>query len=75
MSIERTYYCDGPDCGGEDNNAVHAQTATPPPHLPGGFLVLRGDRWMDGKDETHFCSWDCVMKYAATHPADSEVEA
>lgn len=79
MSVERTYYCDGPDCGGEGglkggHSSVHAQTATPPPHLPSSFLAVRGNRWMDGKDETHFCSWDCLMKYAAAQPVDEVIE-
>jgi hypothetical protein len=74
MSIDRTYYCDGPDCGGDGGlkggaSSVHAQTATPPPHLPGGFLELRGDR----TETAHFCSWDCLMKYAASHPADEVI--
>jgi hypothetical protein len=61
MSIERVYHCDGPDC------ERHARTATPPPYLPSGFLEVRGD------GEAHFCGYDCLMKYAASHPPDEVI--
>jgi hypothetical protein len=53
LSIERTFYCDAPDCEG------HARTARL--GAPFGMLTVTGihDR------TTHFCSWDCVLKYAA----------
>lgn len=73
MAIERTYYCEGPDCGGEGGadsettSPCHARTATPPPHLPSGFLEVRGRE--AGEDYVnHFCGWDCLMKYAAKQP-------
>jgi hypothetical protein len=74
VSIERTYYCDGPDCG--DGRPCHVRTATPPPHLPPSFLEVRGDR--EGLDQSegtaHFCSWDCLMRYAAARPQDERIE-
>lgn len=75
MSIDRIYYCDGPDCGGEGGlkggkSPVHCQTGTPPPHLPSGFMELRGG---DRAEDAHFCSWDCLMKFAAKHPADEVI--
>ena len=76
MSIDRIYYCDGPNCGGEggkdsrDSSPVHAQTATPPPHLPSGFMELRGGQ---RSEDAHFCSWDCLMQYAAKHPPDEQI--
>ena len=82
MSIERTYYCDGPDCGGEGGlhgGAMprHAPTAVPPPHLPASFLEVRGDRiGLDPIESTaHFCSWDCLMKFAAKQPMDETIPA
>jgi len=58
MSIERAYYCDGPDC------ERHARTAAPPPHMPGHMLVVL-EQHDNGRDELHFCGWDCVLRYAA----------
>ena len=79
MSVSRTYHCDGPDCGGdggETTPTVHAETASPPPHLPSGFLEVRGDR--EGvhpiEGTAHFCSWDCLMKFAAARPEDTVIE-
>jgi len=81
VSIERTYYCDGPDCGGDGGladgaSSIHASTATPPPHLPPSFLEVRGDRiGLDPVERTaHFCSWDCLMKFAAKQPVDEVIE-
>jgi hypothetical protein len=57
MSIERTFYCDGPEC------ERHVQTALSRP-TAGFIFVTEG-----GSAATlHFCNWDCVMKYAATKP-------
>jgi hypothetical protein len=56
MTIERVYHCDGPDC------EVHAKTAGDLP--PTTFLVVTEDT---GRSE-HFCSWDCLLRYAATKP-------
>jgi hypothetical protein len=65
VSIERTYFCEGPDCGGE--TPCHVSSATPPPHLPGGFIETR--EVCNGKEHLHhFCSWDCCMKFAAAEP-------
>ncbi len=57
MSIERIFYCDGPDC------ERHVQTASRRP-AAGFVFVTQG-----GSAATlHFCTWDCVLKYAATKP-------
>lgn len=53
MSSERIVYCDAADCG------RHARTAAKG-RQPMGFLCITGDG-----PPTHFCSWDCCMKYAA----------
>lgn len=69
MSIERTYYCEGPDCSDSNarGNACHVSTATPPPHLPASFIEVRQRE--DGEDYLrHFCGWDCLMKFAAKQP-------
>lgn len=57
MSIERTFYCDGPDCD------RHATSIAKRPET--GFLFVTEA----GPAATlHFCTWDCVLKYAATKP-------
>lgn len=67
VSIDRTYYCDGPGC------ECHVQTATPPPYLPTPFLVVREPN-PSGDSIRHFCSWDCLMKLAATFPVAERIE-
>lgn len=61
MSIERTYFCEAPDC------EHHVRTASPPPYLPHGTIETRE---VDDQGDVahHFCSWDCLMKYAAEQP-------
>jgi hypothetical protein len=57
MSIERIFYCDGPDC------ERHVRTASSRPEA-GYIFVTEG-----GSTRTlHFCNWDCVLKYAAAKP-------
>jgi hypothetical protein len=71
MSIDRVYYCEGPDCNGGD--PTHVRTATPLPYLPLGFIETR--ECLNGGDYLHhFCSWDCLMKYAAAQPVPNTVE-
>lgn len=54
MSIERIFYCDGPDC------ERHVRTARP----RSVFIVVT-----DGSGRSsHFCTWDCVLKHAAEKP-------
>jgi hypothetical protein len=55
VSIERIYYCDGPDC------ERHVQTSRP---RPPAFLTLTEA----SGHSLHFCGWDCVLKQAATKP-------
>lgn len=70
VAIERTYYCDNPSCAedhpGETSEPCHVRTATPPPYLPGGIIEVREGSPSDVS--RHFCSWDCVLKYAASIP-------
>jgi len=63
MGIERTIYCDGPDCGDGDG-ATNVRTASPAPYLPHGILEVRS-RSDQGDHHFYFCGWDCLMKYAA----------
>jgi hypothetical protein len=53
VSIDRIFYCDAADC------ERHVQTMDT--HAPAGFLTVTGDH----QGRHHFCSWDCVLKYAA----------
>jgi hypothetical protein len=76
MGIERTYYCEGPDCGSEPGgitNPCHVSTASPPPYLPGGFIETRETE--DGVEINHyFCGWDCLTKFAAAKPLPEIIE-
>lgn len=78
MSIERTYYCEAPDCHGgsldsSEKPPYHVQTGSPPPYLPAAWIETR--QMEHGEPELHhFCSWDCCMKYAALQPVPEVVE-
>jgi hypothetical protein len=67
VTIERTYHCDGPDC------EVHARTPVAPPYLPAGFIGV-SEGGPSPIPARHFCSWDCLMKYAARFPAPERIE-
>jgi hypothetical protein len=55
VSIERIFHCDGPEC------ERHVQTADTRPPV---FLTVTEDVDSD----LHFCSWDCVLRFAAEKP-------
>ena len=55
MSIERIFYCDGPEC------ERHVRTAN---SRPAAFLTVTEGV---GRSQ-HFCSWDCVLRHAAEKP-------
>lgn len=62
MSIERAFYCDGPDC-----ERFARTTST----LPTGFLSVS-----EGADHaSHFCGWDCVLRFAAEMPQEDVISA
>lgn len=75
MSIERTYYCDGPAHTefpeGELEQRLgglcpaHARTAGS--GLPHGFIRIVRGRGEYG-EPNHFCGWGCVMRFAADMP-------
>ena len=52
MSIERTFYCDGPDC-----ERYFRTRRLRTEH----FLVVT-----EQGVSLHFCGWDCVLRHAAT---------
>ena len=56
MSIERVFHCDGPDC------QVHIRTMAARPAT--GFLTAT-EQWPGRRATHHFCSWDCVLRFAA----------
>jgi hypothetical protein len=62
MSIERIYYCDGPEC------ERHVRTAA---HRPAAGFVFVTEGGSGGT--LHFCGWDCVLKYAATKPPEEVI--
>jgi len=62
MSIERTYYCDWRECEG------HARTVGEKP--PMGFLAVRED----ADHSHHFCTWDCLLKFAAEKPPTETIQ-
>lgn len=77
MSIQYTYYCDGPprsDLPGDpspDGCPAHVQTTRTDGTLPSGFLRVLW--YSDGHPTTelHFCCWDCVLRYAGQqHPVE-----
>jgi hypothetical protein len=56
MAIERIFYCDGPECEG------HVRTARVRPEA--SFITVTESA---GRP-LHFCTWDCLLKFAATKP-------
>jgi hypothetical protein len=61
MSVERIFYCDWYDC------ETHTRTIGSRPGM--SFLTVEEDA-----DHTlHFCSWDCLLKHAASMPPLVEV--
>lgn len=60
MSVERIFYCDGPDC----QRHVRTRADRPP-----CFLTVSDD---DGV--LHFCGWDCVLRHASLHEPEEVIE-
>lgn len=59
MSVERIFYCEGPDC------ERHVRT---PSTQPPTFLVV-----IEEGQERHFCGWDCLLRHAATKEPETIV--
>jgi hypothetical protein len=79
MSIERTYYCDGPEnpqIPGDDpqpDGCPHNVTAlvVDEAYLPGGVIEVRQHTQGATYVTNHFCSWDCLFRFAAAkHPVE-----
>jgi hypothetical protein len=60
MTVERRFYCDGPDC------ERFVRTLKPKPPEGSGFITA-GEA-IDGAEIKHFCTWDCCMKWSAQQP-------
>jgi hypothetical protein len=60
VSIERIYFCDAPECEG------HVRTAAVRPH---GMIFATDTAGLAARRTLHFCSWDCVLRFAAGQPA------
>jgi hypothetical protein len=60
MSIERVFTCDSADC--------ERHVRTPGTHPPTFITVTE-----DAGEPLHFCSWDCVLRFAAEKPPSEVV--
>ncbi len=56
MSVEHIFYCDCRECN------TNVQTASASPPL---WLTVTDDA---DRRSMYFCSWDCILKYAAEIP-------
>ena len=61
MSIERTFYCDGPDC------ERYFQTR----RLRTEHFIVVTEQGIS----LHFCGWDCVLRHAATKEPEQVIPA
>lgn len=59
MSIERVFRCDAEDCRGSESSIYTEPQGS-------GWMVVRETGHVPR--ELHFCTWDCVLKYAAAQP-------
>jgi hypothetical protein len=57
MSIDRIYQCDWREC------ETHARAASNRP--PTAFITVAEDA---GRSTQHFCTWDCLLKFAGEKP-------
>jgi hypothetical protein len=73
VSIQRTFYCDGPentdipDAGPQPDGCPHNVTAVvvDDAYLPGGVIEVRQHAQGATYVTNHFCSWDCLLRFAA----------
>ena len=59
MSVERIFHCDGPECEG------HVRTMA---DFPSTGFIRTYERWPSFETEHHFCTWDCLLRFAAARP-------
>jgi hypothetical protein len=64
MSIERVFYCDGPDC----ERYIKTRREFPPL-----FLTVTEHAAETHQPPLHFCGWDCVLRQAATKEPEQMV--
>jgi hypothetical protein len=62
MSLERVFYCDGPEC------ERHVRTTGA---LPPNFLTVSED----ADHAFHFCGWDCLLRHAAAREPEEVIPA
>ena len=62
MKEERIIYCEAPDCD------THQRTTRPSGSYPPSGWVSTTSFEPHGETRMAFCSWDCVLKFAATIP-------
>lgn len=69
MSIRRRFFCDGPNCGEDMPGAAGPLNVETHGEHPPTFITVHEEPGFPHEDRTelHFCSWDCVLKYAAKH--------
>lgn len=63
MSVERTFYCDGPDC------ERHVKTRK---GMPPVFLMVMSRE--PERISMHFCGWDCILRYAGQREPEEIIE-
>ena len=68
MSVEHTFYCDGPGCGSVNvpeglghDTPRHVQTMKD--DAPPTFLTVVEHEPVDVVH--HFCGWDCLLRFGA----------
>jgi hypothetical protein len=59
MAIDQIFICDGPDCTGNVRTAAD---------FPSTGFIRTYERWPGFDQEHHFCTWDCLLRFAAARP-------
>jgi len=59
MAIDQIFMCDGPDCTGSIRTAAD---------FPSTGFIRTYERWPGFDSEHHFCTWDCLLRFAAARP-------
>lgn len=67
MTREMTYYCEEPKCENKQTSASEARPIT-------GWLLVVMRLPTENPYLYDFCSWDCLMKYAASLDPPEEIE-
>ena len=59
MAIERIFHCDAEGCEG------HIRTMA---EFPSSGFIRTYEQWPGFETEHHFCTWDCLLRFAAARP-------